>query len=141
MSPNLRRWAVHVLRIAVTGVAVWLVVRMIRWQDYWFVIDQNGKGTYHDHEKIKSVSSFSRMTVVKWADGREEQVSSALERQGFLSLFDHVEHTLVMGLEEYHFAYYWKLGLPLIVIGIGVPLSFLFWPPGRTGGIIRPLLR
>jgi di/tricarboxylate transporter len=59
----------------------------------------------------------------------------------FLSLFDHVEHTLVMGLEGYHFAYYWKLGLPLIVIGVGVPLSFLFWPPGRTGGIIRPLLR
>jgi len=46
-----------------------------------------------------------------------------------------------MGPEGYHFAYYWKLGLPLIVIGVGVPLIFLFWPPGRTGGIIRLLLR
>ena len=30
-----------------------------------------------------------------------------------------------MGREGYHFAYYWKLGLPLIVFGVGVPLSFL----------------
>ncbi len=35
-----------------------------------------------------------------------------------------------MGREGYHFAYYWKLGLPLIVFGVGVPLRFLFWPPG-----------
>ena len=48
----------------------------------------------------------------------------------FLSLFDHKSNTLVMGPEGYHFAYYWKLGLPLIVIGVGVRLILLFWPAG-----------
>jgi hypothetical protein len=28
-----------------------------------------------------------------------------------------------MGREGYHFAYYWKLGLPLIVIGVGAPFE------------------
>jgi di/tricarboxylate transporter len=59
----------------------------------------------------------------------------------FLSLFDHKSNTLVMGPEGYHFAYYWKLGLPLIVIGVGDPAIFPFWPARSNSGIIRPLLR
>jgi di/tricarboxylate transporter len=37
-----------------------------------------------------------------------------------------------MGPGGYHFADYWKLGLPLslIVIGVGVPLILVFWPLG-----------
>ncbi len=41
-------------------------------------------------------------------------------------------NTLVMGPGGYHFADYWKLGLPLslIVIALGVPLILVFWPLG-----------
>src|SRR5712672_4191646 len=46
----------------------------------------------------------------------------------FRSPINHKSNTLVMGLEGYHFAYYWKLGLPLIVIGVGDPVIFPFWP-------------
>ena len=48
----------------------------------------------------------------------------------FLSPIGHQSNTLVMGPGGYHFADYWKLGLPLslIVVGIGVPLILLFWP-------------
>jgi di/tricarboxylate transporter len=37
-----------------------------------------------------------------------------------------------MGPGGYHFADYWKLGLPLslLVIVIGVPVIMLFWPLG-----------
>jgi di/tricarboxylate transporter len=48
----------------------------------------------------------------------------------FLSPIGHQSNTLVMGPGGYHFADYWKLGLPLslIVAAIGVPLILLFWP-------------
>jgi di/tricarboxylate transporter len=48
----------------------------------------------------------------------------------FLSPIGHQSNTLVMGPGGYHFADYWKLGLPLslIVIGVGVPLILVFWP-------------
>jgi len=48
----------------------------------------------------------------------------------FLSPIGHQSNTLVMGPGGYHFADYWKLGLPLslIVVGIGVPVILLFWP-------------
>ena len=50
----------------------------------------------------------------------------------FLSPIGHQSNTLVMGPGGYHFADYWKLGLPLslIVIGVGVPMILLFWPLG-----------
>jgi di/tricarboxylate transporter len=50
----------------------------------------------------------------------------------FLSPIGHQSNTLVMGPGGYHFADYWKLGLPLslIVIGIGTPLILLLWPLG-----------
>lgn len=48
----------------------------------------------------------------------------------FLSPIGHPSNTLVMGPGGYHFGDYWKLGLPLsvIVIGVGVPLILAFWP-------------
>lgn len=48
----------------------------------------------------------------------------------FLSPIGHPSNTLVMGPGGYHFGDYWKLGLPLsmIVIGVGVPLILIFWP-------------
>ncbi len=50
----------------------------------------------------------------------------------FLSPIGHQSNTLVMGPGGYHFGDYWKLGLPLsvIVVGVGVPLIALFWPLG-----------
>jgi di/tricarboxylate transporter len=50
----------------------------------------------------------------------------------FLSPIGHQSNTLVMGPGGYHFADYWKLGLPLspIVVGIGVPSILVFCPPG-----------
>jgi len=35
-----------------------------------------------------------------------------------------------MELSEYHFAYYWKLALSTIVIGVAGRLILLFWPAG-----------
>jgi di/tricarboxylate transporter len=48
----------------------------------------------------------------------------------FLSPIGHQSNTLVMGPGGYHFGDYWKLGLPLslMVVGIGVPLIVVFWP-------------
>jgi di/tricarboxylate transporter len=48
----------------------------------------------------------------------------------FLSPIGHQSNTLVMGPGGYHFGDYWRLGLPLslMVVGIGVPLIVLFWP-------------
>ncbi len=48
----------------------------------------------------------------------------------FLSPIGHQSNTLVMGPAGYRFGDYWRLGLPLslIVIGVGVPLIVLVWP-------------
>jgi di/tricarboxylate transporter len=48
----------------------------------------------------------------------------------FLSPIGHQSNTLVMGLGGYRFGDYWKLGLPLslLVIGLGTPLIMLCWP-------------
>lgn len=50
----------------------------------------------------------------------------------FLSLIGHRSNTLVMGPRTYHFGDYWRLGLPLslMVVGIAVPLIAFFWPLG-----------
>lgn len=48
----------------------------------------------------------------------------------FLSPIGHQSNTLVMGPGGYRFGDYWRMGLPLsvLVIGLGVPLILLFWP-------------
>ena len=48
----------------------------------------------------------------------------------FLSPIGHQSNTLVMGLGGYRFGDYWRLGLPLslLVVGLGVPLILIFWP-------------
>jgi di/tricarboxylate transporter len=48
----------------------------------------------------------------------------------FLSPIGHQSNTLVMGLGGYRFGDYWKLGLPLslLVIGLGTPLIMIVWP-------------
>lgn len=48
----------------------------------------------------------------------------------FLSPIGHQSNTLVMGAGGYRFGDYWKLGLPLslLVVGLGVPLIVLVWP-------------
>ena len=48
----------------------------------------------------------------------------------FLSPIGHQSNTLVMGPGGYRFSDYWRLGLPLslMVVGLGVPLILIFWP-------------
>jgi di/tricarboxylate transporter len=48
----------------------------------------------------------------------------------FLTPIGHQCNTLVMGPGGYRFGDYWRLGLPLslIVLGVGVPLIAFFWP-------------
>ncbi|MDO9489565.1 MAG: anion permease, partial [Sphingomonadaceae bacterium] len=48
----------------------------------------------------------------------------------FLTPIGHQCNTLVMGPGGYRFGDYWRLGLPLslIVVGLGVPLIALVWP-------------
>jgi uncharacterized membrane protein YbhN (UPF0104 family) len=89
VSPSVRRWGVHVLRVAVTVAAIVFVVRMIRWHDYWLVEAGPGtKPTYHDAAEIASVQEDpAGGSRVAWADGRVTAVSKATMRQGFISLF------------------------------------------------------
>jgi di/tricarboxylate transporter len=48
----------------------------------------------------------------------------------FLTPFGHQCNTLVLGPGGYRFGDYFKLGLPLsfVVVGVGVPLIAFFWP-------------
>ena len=48
----------------------------------------------------------------------------------FLTLIGHQCNTLVMGPGGYWFSDYWRLGLPLsiLVLGLGVPLILAVWP-------------
>ena len=43
MSPNAKAWLLNLLRAAVTIAAIVIVVRMIRWSDYWIVLGNDGK--------------------------------------------------------------------------------------------------
>lgn len=97
MSPAAKRWAINLLRVAVTAIAVIVVVRMIRWQDYWVV--QQGvadKPQYHDLDKIRSVGDGGRLVI--WADGHGTPVLRAERRDGFLSLFDRTNKPLFFGM-------------------------------------------
>ncbi|HUR38982.1 MAG TPA: lysylphosphatidylglycerol synthase transmembrane domain-containing protein [Planctomycetota bacterium] len=100
MSPNARRWLVHLLRLVVTVGAVFLVVRMVRWNDYWLITEQaSGRPSYYDGAQIKSVDYVPGHPVeVKWADGRQTLALEALKRQGFLSLFDRTNKPLFFAM-------------------------------------------
>lgn len=89
MSPSAKRWLVHLLRVVVTVAAAFIVVRMIRWNDYWILENKLfDKPVYHDAGEIRSVGALSGRTwIVTWADGRQTSVVSAQRREGFLSLF------------------------------------------------------
>lgn len=48
----------------------------------------------------------------------------------FLTPVGHKNNTIIMGPGGYKFGDYWRMGLPLelIVIGVSVPLILIFWP-------------
>ena len=48
----------------------------------------------------------------------------------FLTPIGHKNNTLIMGPGGYHFGDYWRMGLPLevIVVGVSVPAILVFWP-------------
>jgi uncharacterized protein (TIRG00374 family) len=106
MSLQARRWVLHVLRIAVTAVAVVVVVRMIRWHDHWVVQAVEGREWTYDAAQIREVRvdparalpQRSYPYVVTWADGRETTHPYADRRRGFLSLFDGTNKPLFSGM-------------------------------------------
>ena len=50
----------------------------------------------------------------------------------FLTPIGHQSNTLVLGPGGYRFGDYWRLGLPLkiVVVGVAVPLISVVWPLG-----------
>lgn len=100
MSPSVRRWAVHLLRVAVTVAAAWFVFRMIRWNDYWILTETPGsKPTYHDAALVKAIDPESGSSWrVTWADGRVGSVCCASRRLGFVSLFDQTHKPLFLSM-------------------------------------------
>ena len=48
----------------------------------------------------------------------------------FLTPIGHKNNTLIMGAGGYRFGDYWRMGLPLeiLVVGVGVPTILIFWP-------------
>ena len=48
----------------------------------------------------------------------------------FLTPIGHKNNTLVLGPGGYRFGDYWRMGLPLeiLVVGVSIPLILLFWP-------------
>ncbi len=48
----------------------------------------------------------------------------------FLTPIGHKNNTLIMGPGGYRFGDYWRMGLPLeiLVIGVGVPMILWVWP-------------
>ena len=52
------------------------------------------------------------------------------ESCAFLTPIGHKNNTLIMGAGGYRFGDYWRMGLPLeiLVVGVGVPTILIFWP-------------
>lgn len=48
----------------------------------------------------------------------------------FLTPIGHQNNTLIMGPAGYHFGDYWRMGLPLeiLIVGVSVPMLLLVWP-------------
>jgi len=100
VSPSAKRWAVHLLRVVVTVAAAVIVVRMIRWNDYWIVADKaTDRPVYVDGPEIRSVDpATGSPQVVTWADGHQTTVAVASRRQGFLALFDRTNKPLFFAM-------------------------------------------
>ncbi len=47
-----------------------------------------------------------------------------------LALIGHQNNMLIMGPGGYHFGDYWRVGLPLevIIVGVGLPMILWVWP-------------
>jgi uncharacterized membrane protein YbhN (UPF0104 family) len=85
--------------VAVTIVAIVIVVRMIRWSDYWVIQETDGKASVYDLEKIRKVEHRSGpFTDVEWADGHVSTHFSADRRDGFLTLFDRTNKPLFFAM-------------------------------------------
>jgi uncharacterized protein (TIRG00374 family) len=89
VSSTAKGWLLNLLRVAVSVVAIVIVVRMIRWTDYWVVTGIDGKTIGYDFDRIRRVERLSSSAWnVVWADGRVSAHPFAEHREGFLTLFD-----------------------------------------------------
>ena len=99
MTANARTWLLNLLRVAVTVVAIILVVRMIRWDDHWKVRGTDRKISVADLNRIREVRRpFDKGVVVVWADGRETTELDARRQPGFFSLFNNTNKPLFFGM-------------------------------------------
>ncbi|MBV8881302.1 MAG: flippase-like domain-containing protein [Planctomycetaceae bacterium] len=135
MSPSTRRWLVHLVRVVVTVAAALIVVRMIRWNDYWIVTKSPlEKPTYHDVTEVRSVGTGNNYgggvvsVRVTWADGRETPAQSAVRREGFLTLFARTNKPLFFAM----------MGACLVPIFL---LAVRWWMLLRGHGFEVPLRR
>jgi uncharacterized membrane protein YbhN (UPF0104 family) len=150
MSQSAKRWALHLVRFAVTAVAVIVVIRMIRWQDHWTVRDPNGKASAHDLDRIREVRRMSAEEVrIDWADGRQTTAKDARKQEGFLNLLDHTNKPLFFAMMSLMMVPYFLLSVRwwLLLRGHGfqAPLGQVFFVtyagaffnnflPGSVGG-------
>jgi uncharacterized membrane protein YbhN (UPF0104 family) len=97
---NGKKWLVHGLRLVITLAAAFIVIRMIRWDDYWIIADSSsGKPAYHDGAAIRSASCGpDHAWRVTWTDGRETVVTKAEKREGFLTLFGRIHKPLYFAM-------------------------------------------
>jgi uncharacterized protein (TIRG00374 family) len=99
VSPSGRRWVLNLLRVGVTVVAGIVVVRMIRWDDYWAIKEASGKIATVPLEQVRAVTRSSDNGVrIEWTDGRQSTALDARKREGFLSLFDQTNKPLFFGM-------------------------------------------
>jgi len=100
VSPSAKRWLVHLVRIAVTIGAAFVVVRMIRWHDCWLLTSgPSEKPEYHDAAEIRSVGGITGLPrQITWADGHQSTAVEAVQREGFLTLFGRIHKPLYFAM-------------------------------------------
>jgi uncharacterized membrane protein YbhN (UPF0104 family) len=100
MSHNTKRWIVHLLRVAVTAVAVIWVVNHIQFRDK-VLIHADLQGVWEVRWDVRDIRRGGGRAIVEFSDGHTEQyrdVDVRLERQGFLTLFEHTNKPLFFSM-------------------------------------------
>lgn len=126
VSPSLRRWGLHGIRVAVTVVAIWFVVGKIRFHDY-VTVNEGGVETVIDRREIRSIENVGDFIRVVGVDGNVTAVHGIVkEHPGFLSLFDQTHKPLFFALmitllvPILLMAFRWWI----LLVGYGFPVPF-----------------
>jgi hypothetical protein len=98
VSPNARRRAVAVLRLAVTAAALVVVLRLVEFRDQVAVRAEDGSWI---PDRARDVRAEGDRVRVVWSDGRVEEraaVEVRVLRPGFLSLFRRADKRLLAAM-------------------------------------------